>query len=312
MIDNLQGSISEAVEKLQDRRSESTAELEQPTGETVDESHVEESEPEVEEQEYGGQEVEESEEQAEYEEEAPKYRTLKAAGEERRLTEEEYEEFASKGIDYTQKTMAMAEKDREREAQHKAELEKLGTLSASLESLVQESETKIDWEDLRDTDPSEYLRQRELQEKRKESLTKAREEQQKVYSEAVEAHKQQEGQKISAYFEKEYKGDEKAINGAVSRITASMRDDYNITDQERKGISDNRLFRMADDASKYRELMRNKGKVTEVRKAPKTVKTGKVASKRVDKHVDDRRQALKKSGGVGDAVALLQAKRNKR
>lgn len=310
MIDNLTGSISDAVEKLQAQRNESTAELEQPTGETVDESY-DESEPEVEEQEYGGQEVEEPESYEDSEDEAPQYRTIKANGEEKRLTFDELDEYASKGLDYTQKTMALAEDRKKFEESSQAELQKLTELSQSLESLLKESEAKIDWDELRDTDPSEYLRQKELNEKRKEAASKAREEQLKVYNEALQKRKDEENVKLSTYFNGEYK-DDKAITGAVSRITASMRDDYGISDQERANIFDSRLFRMADDASKYRELKRNEGKVKEVRQAPKTVKTGKAAPKRIDKHVQDRQQALKKTGRVDDAVALLQAKRNKR
>lgn len=312
MIDNLQGSISEAVEKLQGQRSDSTAELEEPTGETVDETTlVDESEPEFEEQEYEGQEVEESESYDDSEEEAPKYRTIKADGEERKLTFEELDEYASKGFNYTQDKMKLSEERRQFEESSKQELSKLSELSASLETLLKESESKIDWEDLRDTDPSEYLRQKELQEKRKEAASKARDEQLKVYNEALQKRKDEESVKLSTYFNGEYK-DEKALTGAVSRITTSMRDDYDISDQERANIFDSRLFRMADDASKYRALKRNEGKIKEVRQAPKTVKTGKAAPKRIDKHVQDRQQALKKTGRVDDAVALLQAKRNKR
>ena len=58
----------------------------------------------------------------------------------------------------------------------KSESSKLNELSQKLESLIKDTDEKIDWEDLRQYDMPEYTRQRELQQERKEALAKSNQE----------------------------------------------------------------------------------------------------------------------------------------
>ncbi|MBL4664318.1 MAG: hypothetical protein JKY22_12375 [Flavobacteriaceae bacterium] len=86
--------------------------------------------------------------------------------------------------DYTRKRQADAEAKRVWEADKQGEInayvsEKHSKLSDSilnLEVLVKEADESINWEELREFDPSEYLLQKELKEKRIDAVNKGKEE----------------------------------------------------------------------------------------------------------------------------------------
>ena len=58
------------------------------------------------------------------------------------------------------------------------EASKFQELSTKLESLITDTDEKIDWDELRDIDPSEYLKQKELQQSRKDALASSNQERQ--------------------------------------------------------------------------------------------------------------------------------------
>ena len=79
--------------------------------------------------------------------------------------------------DYTRKTQELAEQRKKLEATQEAfeakQLE-LTTNIVELEALIGDKQESIDWDELREYDPSEYLKQKELQEKREKALEKAK------------------------------------------------------------------------------------------------------------------------------------------
>ena len=92
---------------------------------------------------------------------------------------EELEQGNLRQADYTKKTQATAKLQKELESERALIAEAKEALlakSSEIEALLKDSADKMDWDYLRDSDPSEYLRQKELQQKREEAANKAKEE----------------------------------------------------------------------------------------------------------------------------------------
>lgn len=316
MLDNLDGSsgeISDAVSKLQEARSGEGQESEQnlPTDETVVDGAQDASEGYEEEG-----EVVELEDSSEGYDEEPELFTVKVGGKEREVSFDQLLENYSKGEDYTNKTMSLADERKALEAERashakvlEAEKEKVTAAMQKLSGLIEEQDKAIDWEELRDTDPSEYLRQKEIQQSRKQALDEARSEEAK----ALEGRRNEaiatESKRLLDAVGDEWK-DEK-VRGKEIQDIYSYIENRGITEAEFPNIIDHRFWVIARDAMKYQQLQKTGSAVKkQVKNAPKTVKSGR-PGKRIQREVDNAKASLRKSGGVDDAVALLRSKRNK-
>jgi hypothetical protein len=94
----------------------------------------------------------------------------------------EWEQGDLRQKDYTKKTQALAndrrafEKDKEAKIKEEAD-KRFGTLNesvATLEALIKEADEAIDWDDLREFDTAEFLKQKEIKEKREAAISKAK------------------------------------------------------------------------------------------------------------------------------------------
>jgi hypothetical protein len=317
MLDNLSGSglsESEVVQKMQAARDGASEESEQvvPTDEGDEESQVDAFEDEA-----ASEGEIESEEYFEDQEE-PEFYTVKVNGEDREVSFDNLLENYSKGEDYTKKTMALADErkalDTEKEqlvSAIEAEKQKFLDLSGRLEAVIKDSEQSINWEELRDTDPSEYLRQKEIQDNRVKELEAA----QKLHSEELTQNRQKliqsESEKLLQVMGDHWKDPEvkqKDLEGMYGYAYSR-----GVTQEEANKILDHRFWLMVHDAMKYQELKKT-GEVVkkEVKKAPKMIKSGK-PMKRQQQVMKDSREKLRASGGkdLDAAVALLKAKRNR-
>jgi hypothetical protein len=319
MLDNLTGSglsESEVVEKMQSARS----------GEDQDSAPIESTdETEAVEDEVVEEEITEADSDLESEEidqddsEAPETYTVKASGEELEVTFDELVENYEKGQDYYKKTSKLADERKDFEAETaklqselQAERESVKAIVQNLESLVQDSEQKIDWEELRDSDPSEYLRQREIQQQRKDAVDKVKADQRVQLETRKKELLQTESQKLLSVMGDEWKDPEVRQKELESMYNYAY--ERGITQEEASNILDHRFWLMALDASKYRALQKTGDAVKkQVRKAPKTVKS-KQPIKRGNQEILDAKKRMKASGGkdVDATVALMQAKRNSR
>lgn len=100
------------------------------------------------------------------------------------VTVEQIRKWKSEGMmqaDYTRKRQADAEAKREWESDKQKQIdavvsEKHGNLDKSvavLQELIKEQDDSIDWDDLREFDQGEYLKQKELKEKREAAVNEA-------------------------------------------------------------------------------------------------------------------------------------------
>lgn len=201
---------------------------------------------------------------------------IRATAKELREWKQAHEGKKSQDADYTRKSQRNAEEAK----QLKAEREKLGeslTMFTELENEIAELAvgdlSKLDMEELRVNDPSEYLRVKELKEQRgkwRESLqAKLSAMQAKIAADGFAKLSEQHGWGEAEKFE----ADKKAIQAYVNESGMDQREFAKI-------ISPNVMTAILE-AAKYRELMKNKPTLTKrVTQAPKTSKPSATVNKK--------------------------------
>lgn len=151
---------------------------------------------------------------------------------------------------------------------------KFDELSKELESVLAEKEEAVDWDELRDIDPSEYLRQKEIHEKRlkvkkdSEDVLKAEKETRRESTLNSEAFKLKERMNWV---------DDEAANQDIE-LARKYVEDLGVSQEEVSELLDHRFWAGMIDAAKYQDLLKKSEKQKEVKKPPKSIKSRKVGA----------------------------------
>jgi hypothetical protein len=310
MLDNHSGSNDDlnvfetALFGAEPEQSEPTEEIE---AVDVSEEEAEEVEPEDVAEESEAEEAEEESEESETEETEEEQAAYEVVidGQTLEVTQDELLSGYQRQADYTRKTQAVADQRKELESQSEQVKETLKGLEESkrqLSELLEASQSAVDWEDLRDTDPSEYLRQKELIEQRQSALKRAEDDAQKATQLQTQEEAKQLFAKVPTWSDpKQRDADRERITAYLSKI-GFAENEYSHTDH--------RLVLALLDASKYQEMQNKSASVVKkIKKAPKVTKPGKKLSKS-----DVNRQALqeqmskfRKSGRDEDGLEVFKA-----
>lgn len=180
--------------------------------------------------------------------EEPQTFTVKVNGEEQAVTLDELTKGYMKDADYRQKTAQVAEMRKQAEAETAERFQKLDQRLSELDVLIDAQEKETNWDELRDLDPSEYMRQKELLAKRQEAREKSIKERQEHYQKQVEAYKAQELEKLTSAIPDWL--DESARKQEIGEMRTALKDEYGFTDQEVNSMLDHRLVVLARDAWK--------------------------------------------------------------
>lgn len=245
-----------------------------------------------------------SDEEPEQESEAPEtsYFTVKVNGEDLQVSQEDLISGYSKGADYTRKTTELAEQRKAFEAERTKKFQALDQQIENLDAVIKASEEKINWDEIRELDPSEYLRLKEQQSHRRETAEKAKAEKQKLIKQEKDIHIQQES---AALFNArpEWKDDAKRTE-ALTKINDYAKS-LGFSDSEIDDITDHKHFLVLHDAALYRDMMaKSKAVKKEIKKAPKTIKPRQGASRKSTN--DDALARFKKTKSEADALAVFR------
>ena len=325
----LGGSIDEAQEALlsllePEEETPETGEA-QPTEEEEsqpieeDESFEEESEEEEE-----VEEAEEESEETEGEEEEELY-AVTVNGEEVAVSLDELLSGYSRQSDYTRKTQEIASdrKDIEslqqkynsemstiqQERQHYMEALQ-GIITNSAEGLSKYSD--VDWENLKETDPIEFVTKRE---ELRQSQEKVQALQREQYN--TQQRHEQEAQKMRANIvQEEYGklveklpewGEEDKQKSIASEIR-SYASTQGFTEEELNSLVDHRSLLVLMKAQKYDQLQKSNVKSKKLKNKPKVIRAGSgTSNKKSDKSKRTAQmKRLRGTGHIEDASALLE------
>lgn len=223
------------------------------------------------------------------------------------ITLSELKELKQGGLrtsDYTRKTQELAEQRKTleaKESQINAMAEKLNDIISGYEAQVSEAES-VDWDELADLDPSEFLKKKAALDKKQASLEAAK-------VKRLELQQARAGEEIQllAKAMPEWAGDNGAeVQKKDSDAAMKWMKDRGITDQDSANWMDHRVYEAFIKAAKYDSLKQKEPAVKKkVSQAPKVTPTKKSAKPRLSKS-QEARQRLRKSGSDRDAFEALK------
>ena len=228
----------------------------------------------------------------------------------------------SRESDYTKKTMDLSNQRKDVESMQnnlKKEFEAVKSsrsqYALQLEELSKnlKQEENIDWENLYQTDPAEYVKLKADSDRRKETLGLAqqeqmriqqeqRSEQEQVYNNYIANERKILAEKLPVYADKNKSAE-------FTKRLSGFAKESGYSDQEISMMVDHRAVLLLADAYRYNQLKKTKLSGNKVNKAPRVV-TSNASNIREDsdrkQNVDKRMTRLKKSGHVRDAQSVLK------
>jgi hypothetical protein len=229
----------------------------------------------------------------------------------------------SRESDYTKKTMDLSNQRKEVESLQdnlKKEFEAVKSsrnqYAEQLQVLtqnLQQQEQNIDWDNLYQTDPAEYVKLKAESDRKKETLNLAqqeqmriqqeqRSEQEKVYNDYIAKERKILAEKLPVYADKDKSAE-------FTKRLSSFAKESGYTDQEIAMMVDHRAVLLLADAYRYNQLKKTKLSGNKVNKAPRVVSSN-ASNIREDsdkkQNVDKRMTRLKKSGHIKDAQSVLK------
>lgn len=203
--------------------------------------------------------------------------------------------------DYTKKTTKVAEEMKAIEAKsakQEAALSALDRKISELDSFLQEEEASVDWDELADTDPAEYLKQQRKLDAKRKALSEAKASQQEQFNERLSSESAVLIDKMPGWSD-----NPELMN---SEFQAGL--DYaKQIGLDISGFSDHRVFMALVHASKFKALDSKKVLTSKkVRNAPKAVKATKGKAKPRATDLEVAKSRLRESGSKADAVAAIR------
>lgn len=196
------------------------------------------------------------------------------------LTAEEIKAQRLMQADYTRKTQEVAEQRKAIAAEREKALSTLSQRSQEAELYLQNLagaiktfDAQVDWDKLREVDPSAYLEARETQQRRMQAFNESRQYFEQVRNAEKAERVAQNSQRLIEAMPELL--DSKAAKAFGERITEAANTHYGFTPDEVASVEDHRLILMMRDAAKYHDLVAKSAQVkATVAKAPQLAKPG--------------------------------------
>tara|TARA_Y100001937_G_scaffold45314_2_gene63579 strand:- start:2832 stop:3848 length:1017 start_codon:yes stop_codon:yes gene_type:complete len=244
-------------------------------------------------------------------------------GQKQQVTLDELMKGYSRESDYTKKTMELSDKRKEIDGLQSNLAKELEAVKNSRSYYAEQldefskqlgsKQEDINWDQLYQEDPAEYVRKKAESDRNKELLQKAqaeqqrlqeeqRLEQQKVYDEYIAKERQLLEEKLPIYKNKEKR------DQFVNNLKVYAKEN-GYSDQELAMMVDHRAVLMLADAYKYDQLKKTKLSGKKVNNPPKIVRPNasnvNESSEKEVKH-NNRMKRLKKTGSIRDAQSVLK------
>lgn len=222
-------------------------------------------------------------------------------GEEISLSElREWKQSGLRLADYTRKTTAVADTRKELEAKsakQDAIMNMFNDKVDALDGLISEQEASINWDELADEDPAEYLKQQRKLDAKKAKLKEAKALQEEQFTAKLAEESEILIGKMPTWSDPQVRDSE-----FKSAVDYAAKIGMDLTE-----VSDHRVYMALVHASKF-DAIDSKKALTEkkVRKAPKAIKATKSKAKAKPTALEDAKARLRKSGSKQDAIAAIR------
>jgi len=239
--------------------------------------------------------------------------TVKIDGKDVAVSLDELQKGYSRTEDYTRKTQALAQERKTAQAeleQVRTERAQYAQLLGALQEQLQQSQQPLDMERLREEDPIEWVRQREMQRENNEKMLAIQSEQQRV-NQAEQVVKQQQ---MQAFLQSQKEqlltvvpqlSDPKFAQAEKGRWIEAGKS-IGFSEQELNGINDHRVLLALKTIADYNGMVAKRKQVSSDKPKAKTVRPGVAPRKNQSSAVKQAQQRLARSGNAKDAASLLE------
>jgi hypothetical protein len=239
--------------------------------------------------------------------------TVKIDGKDVAVSLDELQKGYSRTEDYTRKTQALAQERKSAQAelaQVRTERAQYAQLLGALQEQLQQSQQPLDMERLREEDPIEWVRQREMQRENNEKMLAIQSEQQRI-NQAEQVVKQQQ---MQAFLQSQKEqlltvvpqlSDPKFAQAEKGRWIEAGKS-IGFSEQELNGINDHRVLLALKTIADYNGMVAKRKQVSSDRPKAKTVRPGVAPRKNQSSAVKQAQQRLARSGNAKDAASLIE------
>jgi len=263
----------------------------------------------------GESDDEESDEDVEEDQESAAQKfTVKVDGKEVEVSLDDLKQGYSRTEDYTRKTQALAQERKAAQAEFenvRQERQQYAQLLGALQQqLAQADAAPIDMNALYESDPIEWMRQKELMRERQEKQYAIQSEQQRL----AQTQQAEQQQHMRGYLENQkaalvnaipaLKDPEMASKSKAKWIDAGK--SIGFSDQELNGITDHRMLLALNTIAEYRGIVSKRQQVRPTPSATKSTRPGSMSTSQKSSGVKQSQQRLKSSGKVKDAASLIE------
>jgi hypothetical protein len=284
--------------------------------EEEDESQQDESEEENPQEETDSEDVGEEESEEEEEVAEPVY-SVKSNGKVIKVTLDELTGGYQRQSDYTQKTQELAQARKAAEADYSAVIaerqqyqQALGQFGQMLSEQKQEFEN-IDWNELAEIDPTQYLIKKDEQRELEHKEQRTRLEGQRIQELNQREQQRRDNELLTSEWNQleevfpDWKVPEKRTKLAQNWEQYGVSQGY--ASEEVNGIKDHRALKILNKAMLYDKIQAASAKKGKVNRVPKTAKPGVATrqGKTASKALKTKMSNLKQSGSVDDAARLF-------
>lgn len=301
-------TVDDAVSRLMAQQERPEAPTERDDQEPAQEAPADAEDHDADPEEAGGGDEDDSDPEGQ---EEPQRFTVKVNGEEHEVTLEELQKGYSLESDYRRKTSALSEERKQIEAAKQQVEQERQRYAEGLQAYLSNLQPlqEPNWVELAKTDPAGYVEQKAAWDAEIGRRQKAYSEYQATRSQQMQEHLERERSRLPELIP-EWADTKRAQKEAEALQSYAVKG-LGFTPQEAASVYDARLVSMLRKAWQYDKLMADKPAVTKkVAAAPKVQQPGAVRSKGAenDERIAAKRQSLKRSGSIDDAVALLRAR----
>ena len=227
-------------------------------------------------------------------------RSMQELGEQRKQFKEEKETFEQTG-----------------KAEFMSKLEQADHLNGLLEKQLMHEFQSINWEQLRQDDPAQYVVQRQDMEERAKFLENSKA---SIYQSKQSVS--QEHQAKMAEVQAEYRKDQiEAIVDAnpewrdmevrakaMDEIQSGMIKYYGFTEADMEYVVDKRVMPLVQDALRYRQGVKAATEKKSMKVSPRVQKPGRPARTKKSREAQSQRAKLRATGSVRDLQAIIESK----
>lgn len=203
-------------------------------------------------------------------------------GKAEKITQADLVKGYQRQADYTRKTQAVAEERKALEADRvklDESIKAIGEIESEVNALVMGDLSSINWDELRDTDPSEYLRMKEVVEKRQGAL--------KQLTEKRKALEQDQIAKEQVALQKALEWDNPETGTVKREADMKLLNEQFGNSPALQKAKDAETVLAFVDAAKYRQLQKEKAEVKrELKKVPTVSKSVKPKPKAESNSLD--------------------------